>query len=452
MNHLSKRPLSHRSNHLLTNNVISNFFGFTARNTFSEETTYNTNNVTNNNNDYQDFKSTTRDLNHRNKNNKYFEKFYNNTISKQELFKNFKCISPKLLVKIKKRTNVKNTLFLKRTLSKEKAFNLKKIKIKEDIIPLISKYNFNLNLLKNIRSTNSLPKTTLIPKPKSFKSTISYRSNFFNDYGKDFFPNLNFSNIEYNERLIYRNKSVYDKFIKDKVNYFRNNKAENFTTELEKTFYYGKYKNQINVNLSSLKITLEDMSLPPELQDKNLKIDFPFSLLPIFYFKGSDSFQKFLAIVIKIENNFQNIIFDNNKICLALNMLNDYKINQNDEYKKSDIDLDMDDEYLSFKVTKKAKRIDSTPISLRPKFLQKSQNFLRYNNFIFFWITNTRNFITKVTLPSITLYIPQYNITIKHFLDFELLFYLYKRDFKNWEYFIINNWAHRLNIETKQFF
>jgi hypothetical protein len=181
------------------------------------------------------------------------------------------------------------------------------------------------------------------------------------------------------------------------------------------------------------------MSLPPELQDKNLKIDFPFSLLPIFYYKGSDSFQKFLATVIKIENNFQNIIFDNNKICLALNMLNDYKINQNDEYKKNVIDLDMDDEYLSFKDTKKVKRVDSTPISLRPKYLQKSKNFLRYNNFIFFWITNTRNFVTKITLPSITLYIPQYNITIKHFLDFELLFYLYKRDFKNWEYFIIRH-------------
>jgi hypothetical protein len=120
-------------------------------------------------------------------------------------------------------------------------------------------------------------------------------------------------------------------------------------------------------------------------------------------------------------------------------MLSDYKINQNNEHKKSNIELDLDEEYLSFKETKKAKRIDSTPISLRPKFLQKSQNVLRYNSFIFFWITNSRNFVTKLTLPTITLTIPQYNITINHFLDFELLFYLYKRDFKNWEYFIIRH-------------
>ena len=389
-------------------------------------------------NDYQDFKSTPRRLIHQNKNEKYFEKFYNNSISKKELFKNFKSISPKLLVNIKKSTNVKNTLFLKRTLSKEKAFNLKKLKINDNILPLISNYNFHLNLIKNIKSTK-YHSINIISKPKSLKNIISYRNNFFNDYEKEFFPDLNYSNLEYNERFIYRSKAVYDKFIKDKVNYFRNNKSENFTTELEKTFYYGKYKKQINLNLSSLKITLEDMSLPPELQNKNLKIDFPFSLLPIFYYKGSNSFQKFLAIVIKIENNFESIVFDNSKISLALNMINDYKINLNNEKKKSDIDLDVDDEYLSFKATKRAKRVDSTPISLRPKFLKKSLNFLRYNSFIFFWITNSRNFVTRLTLPCITLNIPQYNLTIKHFIDFELLFYLYKRNFKNWEYFIIRH-------------
>jgi len=437
--HSSKRPFSHRNNLVLANKEISNLLGFTTRNTFADETTNNTNNVTYYNNEYQDFNSTNRGLKHQNKNNKYFEKFYGNSINKRELFKNFKCISPRLLVNIRKRTKVKNTLFLQRTLSKEKAINLKKVKIDENIMPLVSNYNFHLKLIKNIKSTNSLTKNATILKPKSLKNIISYRSNFFNDYGKDFFPNLNYSNLEYNERLIYRSKAVYDKFIKEKINYFRKNKSENYTTELEKTFYYGKYKKQINLTLSSLKITLEDMSLPPELQNKNLKIDFPFSLLPIFYYKGSDSFQKFLAIVIKIENNFENIIFDNSKICLALNMLNDYKINQNNEYRKNDIDLDKDEECLSFKEAKKAKRVDSTTISLRPKSLQKSQNFLRYNNFIFFWITNTRNFVTKLTLPCITLNIPQYNLTIRHFIDFELLFYLYKRDFKNWEYFIIRN-------------
>ena len=149
--HSSKRPFSQRNNHMLTNMTNYNFFGFTTRNTFTDETTYNTNNVTNNNNDYQDSKSTIRGHIHLNKNSKYFEKFYDNSISKKELFKNFKCISPRLLVNIKKRTNVKNRLFLQRTLSKEKAFNLKKIKINDNIIPLISNYNFRLKLLKNIK-------------------------------------------------------------------------------------------------------------------------------------------------------------------------------------------------------------------------------------------------------------------------------------------------------------
>jgi hypothetical protein len=44
-----------------------------------------------------------------------------------------------------------------------------------------------------------------------------------------------------------------------------------------------------------------------------------------------------------------------------------------------------------------------------------------------------------LTLPSITLNIPEFKITINHYLDFEFLFFLYKKNFESWEYYVIKN-------------
>ena len=67
------------------------------------------------------------------------------------------------------------------------------------------------------------------------------------------------------------------------------------------------FKKKINLKLNSLTITFEDMSSPPEFQNKKLKIDLPFALLPLFYYKGIQTFQKLLAASIKVENNFNSI-------------------------------------------------------------------------------------------------------------------------------------------------
>ena len=294
-------------------------------------------------------------------------------------------------------------------------------------------YKNNSSLVFNFR--NNIKKIKI--KSRSYisindKSNMSCIINFFNDYEKEFFPDIDYSNLKYNDYEIYKDKSVYENLIKNKVKYFKNNKNLNPTIKFQKNFFYGKFKKEIDLTFNSLKITFHDMA---ELKDNNNnnKFEFflPFALLPVFYFKGFESFMKFLSVVIKVENNFEKIIFEEDKISDALNDIKDFKI-------KNDIEKVNTFEYELKSIFKKSLKKEM-PKQIRPLILKREKNFLKYNNFSFFWITNTKTFIVTITLPTLDLHIIENKILIHHFIDFEFLFYLYKRNFLNWEYFVIRN-------------
>ena len=374
-----------------------------------------------------------------------YYKYYNKLISINRL--------PKLI-----KSSSANSIFS----SKEEEDNKINKNINNGII-LTPKMNFNYNtidnkFLSNKKILKSLTRRNLIYrqilsrsnsclfigtekkvifKPKYLKSLsfsptnyetrkINYNTNILNDNEKDFFHDVDYSNLKYNEYEIYQDKTVYEKIIKEKVKYFKENKNENRIVKLEKNFRYGKYKRNVNLILDSLKITFKDMSLPKNLQGKSVNIDFPFALLPIFYYKGFEGFIKFLSVVIKIENNFEKIYFDEDKISEALNNLKDFQRTKEEEEKS--------DSKLELTIIKNEK-----PIDLKPPSLKRNKNDLRFHYFVFFWVSNTKTFIVTVTIPCIHLNIEENKICINHFLDYELLFYLYKRNFLNWEYYVIKN-------------
>ena len=384
-------------------------------------------------------------------NNNYFKKIFNNSIKKNSLILNDKSKSFSLLEikKNNKNNENKNKLVLKQTknlFNNIKYLNIKKLRMKNDIIPLIINNNLNKEILKNKNNFFSIKRNSFIlPKSKSLtnfsrkklslqKNFSSFKIDFFNDYKNDFFPDVDYSNLEYNEDKIFKDKVSYENLIKEKLEYFKENTNENRTIKLEKKIYYGKHKTEIILTLNSLNLSLEDMSLSPELQNKDLKITFPLALLPIFYYKGIDSFQKILANVIKVGTNFDKIFFDESIIKETLKNIKDYQTEE-DEY--CDYDFNYLYNLLTNKNEKRAKIFEDKPISLRPLFLQKSKDFLRFSYFIFFWVTNSRNFVSKLSMPCVTLNIKEYKITINHFLDFEFLFFLYKNHFLNWEYYTI---------------
>ena len=291
--------------------------------------------------------------------------------------------------------------------------------------PKVHSRNFSLTRFSNPSFLGTTPL-------KFKKSKSNFKVNFFNDYEKDFFSEIDYSNLEYNEYEIFKNKEIYEQLIKDKINYFKKEKNENPTIIFEKQFIYKK---EMTLTLNSLTISFEDMALPKELKNKKLKIDFPFSLLPLFYYKGIQSFQKLLSACIKVENNFEKVYLDEDSLYIALNHIQDFETEEVEEKVNIDTIKTIDDKIEL--LTPDFQRDKIVPINLRPPILQRNIFFLKYNYFIFFWITNTKVYVTKITLPCISLKIRDNNILIQQFIDYELLFFLYKRNFLNWEFYII---------------
>ena len=283
-------------------------------------------------------------------------------------------------------------------------------------------FSLDLNKIKKLRRRKL--KSLELNNKENEIIKIEHNLSFLNFWEKIFFPHVDYSNLKYNEYEIYKDIIEYENMIKEKINYFKKNKNENTTIQLQKNIIY-KSKKKIDLTFDSLKITFKDMSLPKD--SKNVEINFPFALLPIFYYKGFEAFIKFLAVVIKIENNFEKIYFDENKISEALTNLIDFDNNKEEE-SKDDFDLN----YMCIN-----NQNYENCIELRPPALKRNKNFQKFNYFIFFWISNIRTFIVTITLPCIHLNILDNKIIINHFIDYQLLFYLYKRNFLNWEYYLI---------------
>ncbi len=343
-----------------------------------------------------------------------FSHHRNKKEQKKEIFQMSSTITPK---------NMKLFHFDFKTIQKIHPFDL--INNSEDLI-VFPKYHSRNHSIRKINLPYSLGSFPL--NLKTSKSNTSV--NFFNDYEKDFFPEINYSNLNYNEFEIYKGKKIYEELIKEKINYFKKTKNENQTIILEKKF---NFKKEMNLTINSLTITFEDMSVPKEFQNKKLKIDLPFALLPLFYYKGIQTFQKLLAAVIKVENNFEKISFNEEALYIALNHIKDFETEETEEKVNIDIIRNINDKIELLTGERKKKN----PISLRPSILRRNIYFLKYNYFIFFWTTNSKVYVTKITLPCISLKIVENNILIQQFIDFELLFFLYKRNFINWDFYII---------------
>ena len=67
----------------------------------------------------------------------------------------------------------------------------------------------------------------------------------------------------------------------------------------------------------------------------------------------------------------------------------------------------------------------------------KENNYINYNEFKFLWLTPNDAFNVTIKMPLITFVVPKNNITVKKYIDFELLFYLYQNDFSFWDFFIV---------------
>ena len=276
-----------------------------------------------------------KNSNKRDLNNENFRSFYSRTLFANKLSYKEKSQSTNSFLHIRTLSNNDNNNNHKNKLLNIIPFtNIKNILKGKDIPLLYSKLssknknkknnNNNFSLLSSSHRllTYSMKKLTRIKKyyPQSFS-----KINFFEDYEKDFFPDVNFSNLKYKESEIFGKEKIYENLIKDKIIYFQKEKNENNTIKLEKNLYYGKYKKEIRLTLKSIQISFEDMNLSKRLQNQNLKVDIPLALIPLFYYKGIGSFIKILSQIIKAEKNFEEVYLDESEVQKALNNIKDFK-------------------------------------------------------------------------------------------------------------------------------
>ena len=344
-------------------------------------------------------------------NNKYSPK--NKSESLVPLMEKNNKISIKINRNIKKKIN---SLVIKDSQEKENQSNkrIKRLRLYYNLSPPIKTKNIKL-----FKSNSKIDEFSNLIPLKLKRNKSNYKLNFFDDYENNFLFEEDYSNLVYNASDIFENKSKYKQTIIDRVKQLKKGVFDKKTVKLEKKFRYGINKKEINLTITTLTITLEDMALPPEKQNPNLKLNLPISLLPLFYFKGINSFKKLLADIIIVENNFEKVSFSEKDFHIALHNIPDYRTNE----------VVTNDSNISIKNLKNE--------DLKPPILLRNGNFLSFNNFIFFWVTNNKSLVCKITLPCIHLDILENRISIKNYIDYELLFFLFEKNFEHWEFYII---------------
>ena len=67
---------------------------------------------------------------------------------------------------------------------------------------------------------------------------------------------------------------------------------------------------------------------------------------------------------------------------------------------------------------------------------EKENNYINYNVFEFLWITPNNTFQVSIKMPLISVVIPKNNISVNKYIDFDLLFFLYEKEFKYWDFYL----------------
>ena len=225
------------------------------------------------------------------------------------------------------------------------------------------------------------------------------------------------------------------------------------------------------------------------LKENCFEYDLPFNLLPLFYYKGFEKFKLFLLSFLNYNEEAQKFEVNGNisKIVnILLNNCNDLKMKKENEENLNNDELNIL-QPVELKKTANILKLNSTKIEkssasknnlpgffknlsksmnfgkgllqsslfagtnvdivvkkklkksnydLYPKE-KKSEDFLNFSNFQLFWNIGDKIFCINVEMPLITFSIPIYNIIVKQYIDYELLFYLYKINFDNWDFYVV---------------
>ena len=208
---------------------------------------------------------------------------------------------------------------------------------KIDYSNFLNRMNFGLGL--PIRGKPILKKME-IKKLRYNKSCDFDLKIKLDDLENNYFNKPEYEYLTYDENEIFGNDNVssYEEIIKNKIIELQSTYNKNDTITKEKIYQYGFDKRKIVLTLDSLKIKIYEIKKEdaPILERKSdipyFEYTLPFALLPLFYFKGIDSFLFILTKIITFKEN--NLKFELEEksdqiISKILKNCTDFDINNN---------------------------------------------------------------------------------------------------------------------------
>ena len=345
-------------------------------------------------------------------------------------------------------------------------------------------YNFPNSFEIKKNSKKVLKNQKFLVKKIRYNKSFDFSLNF----NREHFNEAEYSDLIYDEAMIYGQEKLYQEIIKKKLIELKTVYNKNMTVHKEKIYELGHHKKKIYLYLDSLKIRLNEIkdesNYNIEVYEKpSLEYNLPFSMLPLFYYKNVESFLLILTKLIiwneetqtfsmnvKDDEVISNILkncdeyyvpdLETSCICSNVdekeysgnesniidtsskkaneginfsNTFNDYTLNFNflDKINKESDNISVHHEK-SFKIRLETKKFD-----LYPSLMKTSQRGI--STFEYFWITPTKSFILTIEVPLITVNIPSNKILVKQYINFELLFFIYHKNFVMWHFYIIKH-------------
>lgn len=301
-----------------------------------------------------------------------------------------------------------------------------------------SKVSFKSRFLQKDNDKDQISDSIYIPSTRVNLKKFSIQCNNSKTqkrFGYDFLDDERYNDLEYRECLIYGHREEIRKLLLERIDYFTVNKNTNPTTTLTKDVLINK----LNFKLEFHSITVTFIN--NETQQKAFDIMLPLSLLPIFYYKGIQNFKNILAEVLEFNSTFDHV--EANEDNLRARLKGQKKLKKSSTMAGLGLDshfnCESKDEKDRFKFN--LENLDAGNVTehhiRNTKFPDKIQSHY-YNVFKFSWITPAINYLVQVELPKVYFHETSHNIYITKYVDYDILFFMYKKMFLNWDFYLLN--------------
>ncbi len=260
-----------------------------------------------------------------------------------------------------------------------------------------------------------------------------------------------YSNLEYDESEIFHKVSFYNKFIENYIENLKENKTENLTTFVKRNYYdinnfdliEDENTSVSSIMFKSMKIEFINQTDPSK---EIISYEIPFTYLPVFYYNNMKNLKYVLLSVFKFSKDFDNISFENEEMYNLIKNSDQYDFFHRKKTQKHEED---EEEIINFNTVCNASikklifRKKKTKIKISDNNFLKTTNLLKlakyenkYTFYNFIWVTPKYTYKVVVKTPEINVRINK--LYFSKYIDIELLYFLLKRDFLNWDFFIVH--------------